>query len=208
MSAQGEEVRSLNMMEQLRSATHALHEQLDGRMSSHIFVDSFGCEEYRRLLEKFYGFYQPLEQQFDAVARNEAWNEVGLDMSERKRTAQLEADLLSLGATEEEIKRLPLYQGFERILSTVPQMLGALYVAEGSTLGGQFIAHRLEKTLGINSQNGSAFFRSYGPHAVKSMWRLFCERVNSYAEHHPEARGEILDTANAMFREFEHWILA
>jgi heme oxygenase len=56
---------------------------------------------------------------------------------------------------------------------TWPEVLGALYVTEGATLGGQIISRHLEQMLGLSARRGTAFFSSYGLQ-VGEMWRLFC----------------------------------
>ena len=58
----------------------------------------------------------------------------------------LTKDLLSLGASEEEISKLAQFQGAQQLFSSVPQILGALYAVEGSTLGGQYIARNRPMT--------------------------------------------------------------
>ncbi len=57
-------------------------------------------------------------------------------------------------------------------ISSRPEILGAAYVLEGSTLGGQIIARHLEETLGLRDGCGYRYFRSYGPD-VGAQWKAF-----------------------------------
>ena len=50
--------------------------------------------------------------------------------------------------------------------------LGRMYVMEGSTLGGQYIARHVEETLGLSSGEGNSYFRGYGE-ATGERWREF-----------------------------------
>ena len=51
-------------------------------------------------------------------------------------------------------------------------MLGALYVFEGATLGGQLISRHLEEKLGMRDGVGYRYYRSYGAD-VGRRWQEF-----------------------------------
>ena len=88
-------------------------------------------------------------------------------------------------------------------LETVARGLGALYVIEGSTLGGQIILRALQPHLGISSDNGGRFYASYGTQ-ISAMWRSYISAL--------ENAGRSLRLANDIelgaletFDAFERW---
>ncbi len=68
--------------------------------------------------------------------------------------------------------------------------MGALYVMEGSTLGGRFIARHVEQVLGLEPGRGDAYFQGHGE-ATGSLWR---ETTAAIAEV-PEAQAEVVIAA-------------
>ena len=103
------------------------------------------------------------------------------------------ADLTSLGYDSSRLSKLarctdlPTYHSPE-------MLLGGLYVTEGSTLGGRFLAQHFRKTLGLHPGAGVSFFSSYEGE-VGSMWNRFrsslMENVAADKESHV-VRGAIL----------------
>lgn len=57
-------------------------------------------------------------------------------------------------------------------LGDLPQILGSLYVIEGSALGGRVIAPILKKTLGLGAGSGATYFNGFGGQ-TGVMWRDF-----------------------------------
>ncbi len=68
----------------LDAATHTLHDSIDEN-SQHLFSKEMTLHNYRKLLERYYSFYLPFEQRYDAVEQMSVWQEVGLDLARRKR---------------------------------------------------------------------------------------------------------------------------
>ncbi len=64
-------------------------------------------------------------------------------------------------------------------LQTVPQALGAMYVLEGSSLGGAVIKRALEKIPAIAEKNAFNFYGFYGSE-LGNMWKLFSEKVEGF----------------------------
>jgi heme oxygenase len=59
-------------------------------------------------------------------------------------------------------------------------VLGALYVFEGATLGGQLISRHLEEKLGLRDGAGYRYYRSYGPD-VGRRWQEFRALLQEHA---------------------------
>jgi heme oxygenase len=133
-----------------------------------------------------------------------------LDLKEmvagRRRAPLLEADFAVLGVVVNEGGRL---KGMRFAPERIPGLtdgdagyrtafLGAMYVMEGSTLGGQYIARQVEEALGLEPGVGDAYFRGYGERTGE-MWRAFRAVLMEV----PEADGEmVIDAARAMFAVF------
>lgn len=116
----------------LRAATRADHERVDALFSAH---DLCSREGYRRFLERQAAAHLPVERAIDAAGAVA----VVPDWAERRRAAQLRADLADLEASPAE-QDFVLPGGREA-------MLGALYVLEGSRLGGAVLRQRIPAGL-------------------------------------------------------------
>jgi heme oxygenase len=186
------------ILQRLRAETRAEHEALEGHID--LLGRPWSMDFYRRLLEKFYGFYAVIEPPL--FSRPE-WQPLGVDVGKRLKLPLLVEDLKFLGLGEAEIEELPRCANAPSI-ATFPQALGAAYVLEGSTLGGQIITRHLKKELGVEVGRGISFFMSYGAE-VGPMWRQFTSVLDSFDGDAGEM-AEIVDTAGATFRTFDEWL--
>jgi heme oxygenase len=116
----------------------------------------------------------------------------------RRRTHLLELDLAWFGVRKLDHRR-PELPGINDLTS----LLGAMYVMEGSTLGGQLIARTIEKTLALNQGQGNAYFRGHmdrtGP-----MWKDFCFLLTSRVP--DEETDKVVQAANSMFETYGEWM--
>jgi heme oxygenase (biliverdin-IX-beta and delta-forming) len=158
--------------------------------------------EYRRLLERFWGFCAPAEA---AVAASGVWAALRVDPAERERTGRLERDLLALGHTTATLAALPRHPAAPE-LGSAPGAAGYLYVMEGATLGGSVISRHLQRTLGVTCAEGGAFFGSYGAE-VGPMWKRFTHALTAYAERSGAQPG-IVQGARQTFSSLERWLLS
>ena len=76
--------------------------------------------------------------------------------------------------------------------------LGRMYVMEGSTLGGQYIARHVEETLGLKEGEGNAYFRGYGE-ATGERWREFRAVLQALPETEADT---VIASAKEMFAIF------
>lgn len=103
-------------------------------------------------------------------------------LAARKRSPLLLEDLRFFGAhTDQQPSAVP--DALDGLCSTGPSssagaanFLGAMYVIEGSTLGGQYIARHVEELLGLQPGEGDAYFRGYGDR-TGSMWTEFKQHL-------------------------------
>ena len=156
--------------------------------------DDLTREHYVACLKRVYGMVAAWEDA--AVTSAPDWMETLV--AERSREDLLKRDLRYFGVAVEELKRPLLPE-----LTDTPTILGAMYVMEGSTLGGQLIARHVEQVLGLTDGRGSEFFRGHrdrtGP-----MWKEFCEVLRTQV---PEDESDtVIRAAKSMFAAFGTWM--
>ena len=82
--------------------------------------------------------------------------------------------------------------------------LGALYVLEGSTLGGRFIARHVESVLGLAPGAGDSYFQGHGE-ATGSLWREVTAEIAAVPE---ELSPVVTEAARRSFRAFGDALVA
>jgi heme oxygenase len=189
----------MKLRDRLKAETSPYHERLERRLSLTESVRS--KNEYIHLLKYFYGFYSPFETE---IARFEKeLGEGGFELNPRFKSGLIVEDLLALGCKANDISNLP-HCSYLPSLSVSAQALGCLYVVEGSTLGGQFIARHFRNTLEMNQESGCRFFTGYGAETGK-MWQAFVLFLNSQGET-MQNQTEVVRSACSTFECLENWL--
>ena len=116
----------------LRAATSHAHERLDARFST---FDLAHPVDYGAFLRAQAGAFFPMEDALDAAGADT----VIADWPERRRSAALRADLTALDLPEPVRVLVPA-------LNSEAAILGALYVLEGSRLGGAMLVRAVPVT--------------------------------------------------------------
>jgi len=152
----------------LKDLTAAAHLDAEAALQHYLAgIDS--VDAYAALLRTFYGFFSPVQL---AISH---YIGPGLleDIHERRSAAAILEDLRSLG----DDTPLSYCTLLPRIDST-EAAFGALYVLEGSTLGGRYIARMLQKKAVLPLQGGGLrFFEGYGE-ATGARWKFFIDVLN------------------------------
>jgi heme oxygenase len=160
------------VLTRLKQKTLWHRERLGKRLD--LFHSVHTYDDYRLLLGKFLGFYEPVEEILEAAFD---WSMVKFDFTSRKKTPLLMRDLHSLGIEDTLLlprcKMLPM-------LNTLPQAFGCLYVFESATLSWGIVLSHMNRTLGVSREAGGAFFNSYGDRVV-AMWHDFAQQLRGYA---------------------------
>lgn len=184
------------VLELLRSATRAGHVRVEAATK---LLPGPTRERYAWFLAKLYGFHSPFEAAWEAS--DSLREHAGDGLAARRRVPLLIRDLRALG----------LEPGSQRTCRWVPDLasaggaLGALYVTEGSTLGGQVVARLVSETLGIGPDNGAAFLTGHGPR-TRAMWGALCETLEAFGANHPREVGELVGAAVGCFAELGRWL--
>ncbi len=153
---------------------------------------------YRQLLATFLGIFQPLESILSNLPVP-----ADLQLAGRQRSHLLVLDLQRLGLAPDAIHALPRCADLPRP-ATLPQILGLMYVTEGSTLGGQYISRLVLQHLALDETSGCAFFSSHRAE-VLPMWQRFCAIVRAEVAD-DLTQQEFVSSALSTFLAFEHWI--
>ncbi len=180
----------------LRDETRDLHAAIEQGVD--VMRPDLSQERYRNLLQRFYGFYAPLELRLEGVA---GINVACPDFASRKKVFLLTRDLIALGLTTDAINSLPRCSELPD-LANAAQALGCLYVTEGATLGGAIISRHVAATLRFATDSGSAFFSSYGEQRG-AMWKVLTDSLNTL----PVAQQtEVVVAARQTFIFFTTWL--
>lgn len=185
---------SFDVFRSLKTGTWNIHQQIEQRTP--IFDPAFELADYVRLLERFYGFWTPLEIKLSQIPD---LRDPVLDLPGRLKSHLLQADLRFLGSDPTLLphcRNLPATDTFER-------GLGSLYVLEGSTLGGQLISRRIDSHLNLRNSLGGSFFYSYGE-TVGQRWSEFRSFMTAHAT--PANSVEIVNAARQTFECLFEWL--
>ncbi|MCS4250341.1 biliverdin-producing heme oxygenase [Pseudomonas sp. BIGb0164] len=197
MHSQAHDVGAPSLLETLRTGTALLHVALEKRLP--FFSERLDTDWYRRLLQAYYGFYRPMET---ALYESGLIPE-GFDTVMRVKTPTLAKDLHALGLDDSTLDALPRCNALP-IFDTPAACLGALYVLEGATLGGQVLRREMARRLGLDADNGGAFLNVYGAETGRR-WKDFLDYLGRLPLDAP-AKQHAVEAARSTFSGFEQWL--
>jgi len=198
MNASLDSVEPPPLLLRLKSETRLLHEETERTLDLPARLTS--RQTYGQFLTVLAGFYTTAEKRLNEFP---GWSDAGIDLAARSKAAVLLEDLSFLGSETSELASTELCD-----LPEIPDLaagFGWLYVVEGSTLGGQFIARAVQQKLGFTAGSGCSFFLVYGDQTWP-MWHQFCERVSTYHRRHPDTGDRIVEGARNLFQRFKGWM--
>ena len=192
-----------NILNLLKSQTRNQHDQIEQNpLTKAIIENTISPESYALLLRRFYGFYKATEP---LLLRSSFWAENTFEIHQRQRLPMLKADLLCLGHTPQQIESLTPCPNVPT-LQTPAQMLGYLYVVEGSSLGGQVLSRQLSQKLGYTQSDGASYFNTYGKDNLRQMWFGFQQLLTDYTEQNPDQEQTIIEAAQTTFSTLDAWL--
>ena len=197
MLSQAHDIGVPSLLEALRTGTGSLHVALEKRLP--FFSVRLDADWYRRLLEAYYGFYAPIE----AALYGNGLIPNGFDCLLRAKTPTLIRDLNALGLDENAIHALPRCTRLPTFDSPAA-CLGALYVLEGATLGGQVLRREMATRLALDSDNGASFLNVYGAETGRR-WKEFLDYLGSLSLDMPAKQRAVM-AARSTFSGFEQWL--
>ena len=157
---------SENALAELRLTTRAEHDRIDNILR---LTDAMSLERYGVILSGFDAFLRVWEPRIHAALpeRLQGW------FRARRRGGFASADVEWLRSVQG-IEPVPTAS---HLAATLPlgdlaEVLGSLYVIEGSALGGRVIAPHLKRTLGLAQGRGASYFHGFGGE-TGVMWSNF-----------------------------------
>jgi heme oxygenase len=189
--SQGHSGSASSLPLRLRLHTRDLHDRLERAVCL-----PRSLSECRNLLARFYGFISAWQSAVEPLLQS-----VVHDLPRRRKSRTLEADLKYLGLDDHALAGVPRCPRLPE-LPDADAALGSMYVMEGSTLGGQVIAHHLEANLGLRDGRGYSYFLSYGPE-VGRMWRRFLDVLRDASS--PQRDERIIAAAEQTFDRLYDW---
>lgn len=181
------------LSEKLKETTKTAHQSVETMLIGNIKTIATK-QQYAALLSAFYSYFAAMENAMNGQV------DLSLlpDYYQRRKAHSLADDLKQLGA------KLPVLATKTDIptINNHLQALGALYVTEGSTLGGKIIAKMIGRQLSLTDMSGLSFFNSYGEQTYR-MWQTFTNAINQPLL--PQEEAIVIQSANATFLQLGQW---
>ncbi len=171
----------------IKENTKEAHQTLEGVVVRQLKnVRSNG--DYADVLKNFYAYFNAVEKAIAPFITSE----VLPDYVQRRNSSHIKADIEELGGSTESLPEAAAPQ-----VNNALEALSALYVLEGSIMGGPYIVQMLNK-YGITQ--GTSFFSGYGEDTGK-MWGAFTAVLNKFGED-PATYERATEVANETFSRF------
>jgi heme oxygenase len=182
----------------LRLRTEAEHALIEGAMP--VLAPDFTIASYTSLLRRLLGFYQPFEALIEDQLGQHCELAQLLLWDARKKRRWIEEDLRAMDRSVQ-LASVVHCEDLPKI-SSVNHVVGALYVTEGSTLGGTFI----ERHLRARAEFEPLPLRFFSSHqqSTGKMWRSFLSQAEALVktDGFEEAASAAVDT----FRKLNAWL--
>ena len=176
------------ILQALRLETRPAHDALEqNTFNQQLTAGTITEAATTHFLAKMYGFLAPYEARLQAQNLGPEWQ-----TDTRQRAHFILDDLQQPTSSLAICPDMPP-------METWPQLLGTMYVLEGSTLGGQVISRQLAKSnIPLRT-----YFSGYGER-TGPMWKAFCQLLTQEAT--PESEAEIVQSASLTFQKLDAWL--
>lgn len=162
------------LQELLKTKTKGSHDQLEELMFVHeIMNKTLSLDQYKTLLATNYLVHAAIESKIHQALDENTASQVGAD--QRYKLSALIKDLEEAGISKDELDQIDI---------TIPNYeyspaaaLGAMYVLEGATMGGQVIQKKLRATPAFEGLNLN-YYTIYGDNLMLN-WKNFVGVLNT-----------------------------
>lgn len=172
---------------QLKEATKVAHQELEKTVVLRLKTIR-SDSDYAAVLKCFYAYFSAIEH---AIAPYINPSNLG-DYQNRRNSSYLQKDIQDLGGNIEALPEVSI-----PTIQSTADAFAALYVLEGSIMGGPYIVQMLQK-YGLSK--GFSFFSGYGEQS-QAMWQLFTTALNSVAKD-ADTELHMIARANETFDRF------
>jgi len=190
-----------SIMQRLKAETSDLHSHAESRtLQRAIATGEVDQTTFSAYLGQLYEVHHSLESALE-TSRDKHTAIGALASADRMRIPDLDRDLAYYGLDSDQIVAGDAARRFaaqvEEIETTAPvALLGALYVLEGSTNGGRFLARALRRSWNLDGE-GLAYFDPYGDEQPQK-WASF-RRDMDEASFSADQEEAIIEMAKATF---------
>lgn len=184
---------------QLRHTTHDYHVILNRHpLLKDLTKPFYPLTHYKILLRAYFFLYSSIEEVIGTFLLS---NNLDFDYAERIKLPKLIKDLCYfqqdyLKCDLSDISRLTIAN-----IDNSSDLVGLLYVIEGSTLGGQIISRALSDFHGMSEESGACFFNGYGEQSLMR-WESFLQFFDSVIQDNDNFQNA-KDTACRTFQTFQ-----
>ena len=175
------------LSQHIKESTKSAHQALEGTVVRQMKAIRSEAD-YADFLNNFYIYFNAIEKAILPYISKDVLH----DYADRRKSDYIKADIESLGGTVENRSDIKVPE-----INNPLEALSALYVLEGSIMGGPIIVQMLNK-YGIHK--GTSFFSGYGEDTGK-MWGIFTAALNAQGEN-PDTHPKAADIANETFSRF------
>jgi heme oxygenase len=191
-----------SIMQRLKAETSDLHSHAESRnLQRAIASGEVDRTTFGTYLGQLYLVHQSLESALEKNRNTHAAIDA-LATADRMRIPDLDRDLEFYGFDRGQIAAGDAARRFSNQIREIETLdpvalLGALYVLEGSTNGGRFLARALRKSWGLDGE-GLAYFDPYGEEQPQ-MWAAFRRGMDEAAFDADQAEA-IIEMAKSTFQ--------
>ncbi|SEM00381.1 heme oxygenase [bacterium A37T11] len=171
----------------IKEATREAHQQLEKTVVLKL-KSIRSAEDYAGFLKYFYAYFNAVE----SVIAPYISETLLPDQADRRNSSYLRNDIEALGSS---VDQLPVV--YTPMINSPLEALSALYVLEGSIMGGPYIVQMLQK---YGMTTGFSFFSGYGENTGR-MWGAFTAALSAQAGN-AEEEAQAIRTANETFARF------
>ena len=172
----------------LRAATTQSHEDLEAHPLSRLIAgEAIGTAGYVQYLQAMQGVVENMEGVIYPVLAH-----MMPDLKQRRKLPWITADLAALGGLPNPMPEAHI----AREDMSADELLGMLYVLEGSALGGRVILKGLPPEI---VSRGARYFEGYGKE-TGPMWKSFLAALTAQGEESPQRAAAMIAGAEEAFR--------
>ena len=166
----------------------------EGNFNDEIRQGTLSVEQYSLFLRRNYWLNRLVEEHYAQLndEQKEALQE--FDMLARVKSHLILEDLKKLDTT---------LSGYEKEYPDLNfgELVGAMYVTEGSSLGGNMIHKALQRNTTLNSRDAFNFLGFYGDN-TGILWKKFIAALEEYYLKHTDQEQDIINGAKKAFNFF------
>lgn len=183
-----------SLPDRLKDATADVHKYAETRpLQKDLVKGTIGREALVAYFGQLQHLHAALEDRLDALADDPAFTTIAATFG--RHAPRLRADLAAAGQEPDAVTPDPALARFVEDRTTREDLLGALYVLEGSMNGNRYIAMAL---MGRRAELSFSYFDPYGDEQ-RARWQA-CRQAIEGLDRDEAAEAQVLAAADATFR--------